>query len=325
MSTSMLASSQGAGSVLPWSSNASESKRLWVCLAVVFCLFLPTAILVPNYELPEIDRKELEKPPANLAKVIIEKKIPPKVEKKPEPKPEEKKPEKKEEKKPEPKEKPKEEKPKEKPKPKLKKKQTVEQAREVAKTSGLLALQDDLADMREALDTSALSKKVTPSVAKTIAPKGTSESIDRSLLAKRSGGIDTSGLSVAAETVALKGKKATELEAREDEIALAEASKKSPGSGRSSEEIRRVFGKNKSSIFAIYNRALRKNPSLQGKVLLELVIESSGVVSSCKIVSSELNDKRLERKIVSRVKLINFGKKAVKKSTIQYSLDFVPT
>ena len=59
---------------------------------------------------------------------------------------------------------------------------------------------------------------------------------------------------------------------------------------RSREEIELIFDKNKGSIFALYNRALRRDPTLQGKVVLELTIDPSGVVSNCKILSSELND-----------------------------------
>ncbi|MCP5209054.1 MAG: AgmX/PglI C-terminal domain-containing protein [Hahellaceae bacterium] len=319
-----------SGSMLPWSNDNKESGRLWMTLVCVFLLFLPLAVIVPFYDLPEIDRKTLETPPPSLAKVIIEKKIPPKVEeKKPEPKPEEKKEEPKpEEKKPEPKEEPKPEpkpEPKKEPKPEIKKAQTVDEARKVAQQSGLLALQDDLADMRAALDTSALNKTAKPAVAKTIAPTG-GPAVDKSLLAKRSGGIDTSGLAVAAETVALADRQATVLQERaEDKALIASNTNSGKGGSRSAEDIRREFDKNKSSIYSIYHRALRKNPALQGKVLLELTIEPSGAVSDCKVISSDLNDKGVESKIISRVKLINFGKKEIETTTIRYSLDFVPS
>lgn len=332
MSRSLLnpATSMG-GSILPWSADKAEQNRLWVSLLVVSMLFLPLAVVVPFYSLPEQDRKELETPPPSLAKMIIEKTIPPKVEeKKPEPKVEEKKEEPKpEEKKPEPKEEPKPEpkpEPKKEPKPEIKKAQTVEEAKKVAENSGLLALQDDFADMRAALDTSALNKTSTPTVAKTMGPKGVSQSLDKSLLTKRSGGIDTSGITVAAESVALAGKKSTVLEQREDQKEIAAAnSQRGKGGARNVEDIRRVFDQNKSSIFSIYNRALRKDPSLKGKVLLELTIEPTGVVSSCKVISSELGDKSLEDKIVSRVKLINFGKMSIDTTIINYSFDFLPS
>jgi len=45
---------------------------------------------------------------------------------------------------------------------------------------------------------------------------------------------------------------------------------------RSREEIELVFDKNKGAIYAIYNRALRDNPALQGKLVLELTIATLG-------------------------------------------------
>jgi hypothetical protein len=45
------------------------------------------------------------------------------------------------------------------------------------------------------------------------------------------------------------------------------------GSGKASrsiEEIKLVFERNKGAIYTIYNRALREEPSLQGKVVLEI-------------------------------------------------------
>ena len=70
---------------------------------------------------------------------------------------------------------------------------------------------------------------------------------------------------------------------------------------RSREEIELVFDKNKGAIFALYNRALRMDPSLEGK---------AGSASDYRTVrrgdilrdrvSSELGDEELERKLVQR-------------------------
>jgi protein TonB len=49
--------------------------------------------------------------------------------------------------------------------------------------------------------------------------------------------------------------------------------KGSSGKGsRSIEDIKLVFERNKGAIYALYNRALRDDPALQGKVVLELKI-----------------------------------------------------
>jgi protein TonB len=56
-----------------------------------------------------------------------------------------------------------------------------------------------------------------------------------------------------------------------------------------------VFTKNKGAIDAMYARALRDNPALQGKVVIEMTIAPSGDIPSARIVSSELNDPEFER------------------------------
>lgn len=300
--------------VLPWSRVAHESRRYWVIVFLLFAFMLPIAFVIPTIELPEKDRAQLEALPPQLAKVIIEKK---KVVQKPK---EEKVPPKKEEVEKKKEEVKKEVKPE--PKPKIKKtpaKKDIEKAKEVAKSSGLLALQDDLADMRATLDTEALTS--TPNmVAKTIAAKA--NAVDSSRALSGSGGVDTSDMATPAETVSLAKRDDTVLEETEAEKLTAQAKKTSKSKERSSGNIRRVFDKNKSSLFTLYHRELRKDPSLEGKVVLKLTIESNGSVSACEIVSSDLESPSLEKKIVSRVRLFNFGAMAVAAITITYPIDF---
>lgn len=95
--------------------------------------------------------------------------------------------------------------------------------------------------------------------------------------------------------------------------------------GRSLEEIQLVMDRNKGGLYAIYNRALRRNPALQGKVVLKLTIAPSGAITACEVVSSELRDPELERKVVARVKLINFGAKDVSAITLNYPIFFAPS
>jgi len=84
--------------------------------------------------------------------------------------------------------------------------------------------------------------------------------------------------------------------------------------GRSREEIETIFDRNKGAIYALYNRATRSNPELQGKLVLEFTITPDGQVTMCRVISSELNDKELEGKIVSLVKLFHFEAKDEEKS-----------
>ena len=93
---------------------------------------------------------------------------------------------------------------------------------------------------------------------------------------------------------------------------------------RSREEIELVFDRNKGAIYALYNRALRDTPTLQGKIVLELTIAPWGEVTNCRVISSELNDPDLERKLVARVKLFRFEEKDVEAVTTTKPIDFFP-
>jgi TonB family protein len=93
---------------------------------------------------------------------------------------------------------------------------------------------------------------------------------------------------------------------------------------RSREEIETVFDRNKGAIYALYSRALRENPQLQGKLVLEFTIAPTGEITMCRIVSSELNDPDLEKKIISRVRLFHFDPKDVESITTTKPIDFFP-
>ena len=72
--------------------------------------------------------------------------------------------------------------------------------------------------------------------------------------------------------------------------AEARRSGQSGKGARTREEIELVFDRNRSAIYALYSRALRDNPALQGKVVLEVTIAPSGDVTDVRLVSSELGD-----------------------------------
>ncbi len=106
-----------------------------------------------------------------------------------------------------------------------------------------------------------------------------------------------------------------------------QAATRGGGSGkasRSADEIALVFTKNKGAIDAMYARALRDNPALQGKVVLELTIAPSGDITAARIVSSELNDKEFESKLLARIRLFKFEAKDVAMLTATKPIDFFP-
>jgi periplasmic protein TonB len=97
------------------------------------------------------------------------------------------------------------------------------------------------------------------------------------------------------------------------------------GGSRSREEIEMVFDQNKGAIYALYNRALRVNPSLRGKMVLRLTIMPNGVVTECSVVSSELDAPEFQHQLEERVKLFRFQAKDVAPVTTTKPLDFFPS
>lgn len=98
-----------------------------------------------------------------------------------------------------------------------------------------------------------------------------------------------------------------------------------PGASRTDEEIQIVFDRYKSAFYRDYNRTLRVNPTLQGKMVLRLTIEPDGSVSMCQLQSTDMDSPDLVTQVVNRVKTINFGAKdGVQAVTISYPIDFLP-
>lgn len=297
---------------LPWSSSATADKRFYTIAAILLAVMLVIGTVIPLIDVPEKTREERKKLPPQLARVVLEEK------KLPEPKP------------PEPIEKPKVvEKPKPVPKPKKAEEATpeqIEQARDEANKSGVLQFQDELAAMRDAFDLS----EVEPSSA--LAGESTAREIDRSVIANQtratSGGVNVAALSRDTGGVAMAGRESTTVESDFDQAAIAAAEAKA-GTGRtqaarSEQDVRQVMERNKGAIFAIYNRALRKDPTLQGKFTVKIEIDASGVVNAVSLVFSELGDKAIETKLINRIRLINFGAANVASTTLNYTFDFLP-
>ncbi len=94
---------------------------------------------------------------------------------------------------------------------------------------------------------------------------------------------------------------------------------------RSIEDVRLVMERNKGAIYAIYNRALREDPELHGKVVLKLGIAPDGSVSDISIVSSELKSPEVEQKLLARIRSLDFGAKDVNPMSLNYPLDFLPS
>ena len=95
--------------------------------------------------------------------------------------------------------------------------------------------------------------------------------------------------------------------------------------GRTDEEIQIVFDRYKAALYRLYNRELRKDPTLRGQLVLRLTIEPDGSVSLCELHSSSMDAPLLADQVVGRVKSFDFGaKEDIVPVTIIYPIDFLP-
>jgi protein TonB len=292
---------------LAWEVDPEEQRRFRRLMGGGLLLVLLLGVIFPLIHLPQETPTSAEAVPERLARLMAEEKPkpppPPPVEL-PKPKPEVK------------------------PTPVPKPVDKEADARKKAQQSGLLKLKDELADLRQNVDLTPLgqTKNLQGAV-------GQDSHAERSLIASKVGagsaGITTANASRGFGTGAgsLTGHDTMAVSSR---IAAASGggNVSKGGSGkpsRSEEEIALVFDSNKGAIYALYGRALRDTPELQGKLVLEFTISPAGEVTECHVVSSELKDAELERKIVARVKLFRFAAKDVATITTTKPIEFVPT
>lgn len=307
---------------LPWSISAEDERRFRKILTITLVLTIALGIalpLLPVFQKPVEQAVEL---PPRVAKLIFEKHTEPQP--KPQPKPVEKKPEPKPEAAKKPKPVPKKAPPKvaRKPEPRKPPVDAIEQARKKASSAGLLALQDSLADLRDQnIDELKGSRRLSTSGAQ-------ASKTERALITSRVGagskGINTSTMSRDTGSTHLAARTATEVKSSIATSSLKKKSKSDRNASRSQEDIQIVFDKHKGAIFNIYNRALRSDPRLEGKVVFRLTIAPSGQVTAISVVSSDLGNEALERKLLARIKMINFGAKPVDTVTLTYPIDFLP-
>lgn len=300
---------------LPWTAPEEEKRRLRRLLAICFGVTLILCVVIPLLPLPERESEQVETVPPRFAKLVLERKVtpppppppPPKVD--PVPQPVETRPT------PQPQQ----------PVPV----DRTQQAREKAAKAGLLPFQDQLAALRE----STVVEKVGQTKNLTGAAEGTTRA-ERSLITSRvgtgSGGINTANLSrgYGGGAGSLSGHETTQVSSTLATGLANTNNVQRGGSGkasRSEEEIALVFDRNKVAIHSIYTRALRDKPDLQGKLVLELTISPDGQITRCEVVSSELNDPELERKLIARIKMFRFEAKDVSAITVTKPIDFFPS
>jgi TonB family protein len=317
----------------PWSLTAEDDRRFRRILHITLLVFLLWGLVIPYLPVSKIERHTTESLPPRLARLILEQKPvqpPPQVQQPvTEAKPLPKKPEA-----------PAAQKAKPQPqKQRLARPSGTEKtvsARQQAQQAGLLALSDSLQDLRQ--NSVATSLKQSHALSQS---GGQASKTERAILTygttSGSDGINTARLSRNTGGTALAGRSTLRVSSPSGTAGagggssgngtrggVGTAGRGARLAGRSIEEIQMVFDRNKGAIYSVYNRALRSDSTLQGKVVLRLTIAPGGQVTRCELVSSELHDAALGEKIAQRVKLFDFGAKNVETVTITYPIDFLP-
>jgi periplasmic protein TonB len=287
---------------LPWALE-EESERKFKKLVRIL-LIIATLLALLMFLLPkrQVERMKTEDLKERVAQLIVEKPKPPP----PPPPPEEKKPD---IEKPKPVETPK---PVEKPKPNV-------------RNQGLLAMQDELAALRDQnLDLADPQMKAPVDNARS------ERNLITSQAGKASGGINTAnmargfggGAGAIGTHTSTQVSHGTGLDPNAG--GRVQRTGSSGKASRAREEVEIMFDRNKGALYALYGRALREKPELAGKLVLEFTIAPSGEITNVRVVSSELNDPELEKKIVARVRQIRFKPADVEPLTVSKPIDFFP-
>jgi hypothetical protein len=201
---------------------------------------------------------------------------------------------------------------------------------EVPKPAGLMAFKEQLAALAD--------KKIDPALGAQAAINNANSSVgtpERAMLTSNapgsSGGINLAAVSRGLgpgggnERNAIHGGALTQASSGIGTVAAASRPVSGgPGPGRTDEEIQIVFDRHKAQLYRLYNLELRRDPTLQGKMILRLTIEPDGSVSLCQLHSTNMNAPDLATQVVERVKTFDFGAKVVPPITIIYPIDFLP-
>ncbi len=313
--------------VMPWTRGCEEDQRFKKSLGMSLAASFAVAFLFSTIALPIIDRSAEIVVPPQVAKLVQQKAIPKEPEPVIEPPPIE-------EEVPEPEEQLVEELPDE-IVPEMPEEPALAatdkpNTREEVKAKGILAFRDSFADrasIRPAANLGSQASfsnagentvgRTTRSMVTTSAP-GSSGGINLASISRDvgGGGGGMQGVSVSRVASSIGGGGGTADRPMAGGGMMA---------GRTDEEIQIVFDRYKAALYRLYNRELRKDPTLRGQMVIRLTIEPDGAVSMCALQSSDMNAPLLADQVVGRIGTFNFGaKEDIAAVTIIYPIDFLP-
>jgi len=314
--------------VMPWSRGGEDDKRFRKSLAASLLVGLLLGLILPQIDLPLPEAWDVIEVPERLARLVREHRpLPP-----PPPVVEEKKPEEpKIEPEPEPTDEPLT--PTDQPvlaqgpEPEPSPRKTKE---EKPATKGILAFREKFSNMSASKPSARLGADARISAASAATPGKPERNMVTTQAPGSSGGINLAALSRdigggGGGGGAMAGVQLTRVASSigpgggEDRPLAA-----GHGAGRTDEEIQIVFDRHKAALYRLYNRELRKDPTLKGQMVLRLRIEPDGSVSLCELQASDMDAPQLSVQVLDRVRTFDFGAKEVPAVTILYPIDFLP-
>ncbi len=320
--------------VMPWARGFEEDRRFRRSLAAAAASCALLAWIITAIDLPILERSAANVVPERVAS-LVRKELPPAPP--PEPKPEPVLPEE-----PEPvlaEEEPRVQEPEVVEPPEFIELPAVadtgtapeaEDTREQVQSKGLLAFRDSFASRANLKTTTQLGSEARISNAGEDAVGRTERLMVTTSAPGSSGGINLADISRDVGGNGGQGIEGVQVTRVSSSIGGAEGPDRplsaGASAGRTDEEIQIVFDRYKAALYRLYNRELRKDPTLRGQIVLRLTIEPDGSVSMCQLQSSDMGAPVLADEVVSRVLSFDFGAKTdIVAMTIIYPIDFLPT
>lgn len=318
--------------VMPWTRGSEEDERFQKAFAASALVAMLLGVAIPFIDLPIPERSQLIEIPERVARLVEmnrpkpEETVQPLVEE-PEPEPEPDEPE------PEPEELVAEEVVPElsdEPAPQVAEAPQEVNTREQVKSKGILAFRESFASRSQNRTRPRLGAQAQVSNAGAEAVGRPSRSMVATNAPGSSGGINLASISRdvggGAGGGAIGGVEVTQVASSIGGNGTANRPfAGTPSAGRTDEEIQIVFDRYKAALYRLYNRELRKDPTLRGQIVLKLTIEPDGSVSFCELDSTDMDAPTLAQQIVTRVSGFDFGaKEDILAVTIVYPIDFLP-
>ena len=313
--------------VMPWARGCEEDQRFRKSLSMSLVASLAVILLVGSIAIPIVERQPMDELPERVAKLVRQERLPPPPVAEAEPIPDEEIPE------PEPEEPELAEELPEEPTPEAEETQlaNVEQpdSKEQVKSKGILAFRDSFASRATLRPTARLGSQARMRNAGEDAVGRPERLMVTSSAPGSSGGINLSNISRDVGGGGGGGIEGVQLARVASSIGGGDGPNRplagGAAAGRTDEEIQIVFDRYKAALYRLYNRELRKDPTLRGQLVLQLTIEPDGSVSFCQLHSSDMDSPILAEQVVSRVKGFDFGaKEDIVAMTIIYPIDFLP-